>query len=174
MLSFFRYTGLSLLWPLPWWSTGQGHAGSAAMAQGPSRSAACGIFPDRGTKPCPLHRQAGSQPLLHQGSMVHFCFIYAVGSLALIYILLIKLNCFGLWCVYKATQISWKGKWRNTNGRKCFIIIKISWQAATFSQSQCFNIICLLHKYGFFCFFISLLISKHVKWLGRNLTLFKK
>ncbi|XP_073664255.1 transmembrane protease serine 13 isoform X2 [Tursiops truncatus] len=27
------------------------------MAHGPSRSAACGIFPDRGTNPCPLHRQ---------------------------------------------------------------------------------------------------------------------
>ncbi|XP_049552741.1 L-seryl-tRNA(Sec) kinase isoform X1 [Orcinus orca] len=37
---------------------GSGRAGSAAMAHGPSRSAACGIFPDRGTNPCPLHRQA--------------------------------------------------------------------------------------------------------------------
>ena len=31
-------------------------------------AAACGIFPDRGTNPCPLHRQADSQPLRHQGS----------------------------------------------------------------------------------------------------------
>ena len=62
------YTGLSLLWPLPLWSTGSGRAGSAAMAHGPSRSAACGIFPDRGTNPCPLHRQADPQPLRHQGS----------------------------------------------------------------------------------------------------------
>ncbi|XP_054938621.1 death-associated protein kinase 2 isoform X3 [Physeter macrocephalus] len=38
------------------------------MAHGPSRSTACGIFPDRGTNPCPLHRQADSQPLRHQGS----------------------------------------------------------------------------------------------------------
>ncbi|XP_060025018.1 bcl-2-like protein 11 isoform X2 [Lagenorhynchus albirostris] len=69
MLSFFlRYAGLSLLWPLPLRSTGSGRTGSAAMAHGPSRSAACGIFPDRGTKPCPLHRQADSQPLRHQGS----------------------------------------------------------------------------------------------------------
>ena len=37
-------------------------------AHGPSRSAACGIFPDRGTNPCPLYRQADSQPLRHQGS----------------------------------------------------------------------------------------------------------
>ena len=49
-------------------STGSGCAGSAAMAHGPSRSAACGILPDRGTNPCPLHRQADSQPLRHQGS----------------------------------------------------------------------------------------------------------
>ena len=63
-----RYTGLSLLWPLPLRSTGSGRTGSAAMAHGPSRSAACGIFPDRGTNPCPLHRQADSQPLCHQGS----------------------------------------------------------------------------------------------------------
>ncbi|XP_060025680.1 all-trans-retinol 13,14-reductase isoform X3 [Lagenorhynchus albirostris] len=64
-------TGLSLLWPLPLRSTGSGRAGSAAMAHGPSRSAACGIFPDRGTNPCPLHRQADSQPLRHQGSPFH-------------------------------------------------------------------------------------------------------
>ena len=35
---------------------------------GPSRSAACGIFPDQGSNPCPLHWQVDSQPLLHQGS----------------------------------------------------------------------------------------------------------
>ena len=34
----------------------------------PSCSAACGIFPDQGSNPCPLHRQADSQPLHHQGS----------------------------------------------------------------------------------------------------------
>ncbi|XP_060162416.1 uncharacterized protein [Globicephala melas] len=62
------YAGLSLSWPLSLRSTGSGRAGSAAMAQGPSCSAACGIFPDRGTNPCPLHRQADSQPLRHQGS----------------------------------------------------------------------------------------------------------
>ena len=31
-------------------------------------SAACGIFPDQGSNPCPLHWQADSQPLRHQGS----------------------------------------------------------------------------------------------------------
>ena len=67
--------GLLLLWPLPLRSTGSRHTGSAAMAPdaqaqqpGPSCSMACGIFPDWGMNPCPLHRQADSQPLHHQGS----------------------------------------------------------------------------------------------------------
>ena len=38
------------------------------MTQGLSCSAACGIFPDQGSNPCPLHWQADSQPLCHQGS----------------------------------------------------------------------------------------------------------
>ena len=38
------------------------------MAHGPSCSAACGIFLDQGSSPCPLHWQADSQPLRHQGS----------------------------------------------------------------------------------------------------------
>ena len=72
---FLRYTGLSLLWPLPLRSTVSGRAGSVAMAHGPSRSTACGIFPDRGTNPCPLHRQADCQPLRHQGSPNSFFLI---------------------------------------------------------------------------------------------------
>ena len=35
---------------------------------GPSCSTACGIFPDQVSNPCPLHWQADSQPLRHQGS----------------------------------------------------------------------------------------------------------
>ena len=49
-------------------STGSRRAGSVIVAHGPSCSAAYGIFPDRGSNPCPLHWQAGSQPLRHQGS----------------------------------------------------------------------------------------------------------
>ena len=60
--------GLSLSRPLLLWSTGSRRAGSAAVAHGPSCSAACGIFPDQGSNPCPLHWQADSQPLRHQGS----------------------------------------------------------------------------------------------------------
>ena len=38
------------------------------MAHGLSCSVACGIFPGQGSNPCPLHWQADSQPLRHQGS----------------------------------------------------------------------------------------------------------
>ena len=38
------------------------------MALGLRCSAACGIFPDQGSNPCPLHWQADPQPLRHQGS----------------------------------------------------------------------------------------------------------
>ena len=60
--------GLSLSRPLSLWSTGSRRAGSVVVAHGPSCFAACGIFPDQGSNPCPLHWQADSQPLRHQGS----------------------------------------------------------------------------------------------------------
>ena len=63
-----RCAGLSLSRPLLLRSTGSRRAGSAIVAHGPSRSAACGIFPDEGLNPRPLHWQADSQPLRHQGS----------------------------------------------------------------------------------------------------------
>ena len=43
-------------------------ADSAAVAQGLSRSATCGILPDQDSNPRPPHWQADSQPLRHQGS----------------------------------------------------------------------------------------------------------
>ena len=49
-------------------STSYRRTGSVVVAHGPSCSAACGILPDRGSNPCPLHQQADSQPLRHQGS----------------------------------------------------------------------------------------------------------
>ena len=67
--------GLSLLRPLLLWSTGSRRTGSVIVAHGPSCSAACGILPDQGSNPCPLHWQAYSQPLRHQGSPP-FCFNY--------------------------------------------------------------------------------------------------
>ena len=60
--------GLALSRPLLLRSTGSRRAGSAVVAHGPSCSPACGIFPDQGSNPCPLHWQADSQPLHHQGS----------------------------------------------------------------------------------------------------------
>ena len=63
-----RCAGLSLLQPLLLRSTSSRRAGSVVVAHGPSCSAACGIFPDQGSNPCPLHWQADSQPLRHQGS----------------------------------------------------------------------------------------------------------
>ena len=63
-----RCTGLSPSRPLLLRSTGSRHTGSVVVAHGPSRSAACGIFPDQGSNPCSLHWQADSQPLRHQGS----------------------------------------------------------------------------------------------------------
>ena len=63
-----RCAGLSLSRPLLLRSTGSRRAGSVIVAHGPSCSAACGILPDQGSNPCPLHWQADSQPLRHQGS----------------------------------------------------------------------------------------------------------
>ena len=63
-----RCAGLSLSRPLLLRSTGSRRTGSVIVAHGPSRSAACGIFPEQGSNPCPLHWQADSQPLRHQGS----------------------------------------------------------------------------------------------------------
>ena len=67
-----QWAGLSLSRPLLLRSTGSRRAGSVVVAHGPSCSAACGIFPDQGPNPCPLHWQADSQPLRHQGSPLHW------------------------------------------------------------------------------------------------------
>ena len=63
-----RCTGLSLSRPLLLRRTGSRRAGSVIVAHGFSCSAACGILPDQGSNPCPLHWQADPQPLHHQGS----------------------------------------------------------------------------------------------------------
>ena len=66
--SSLQCAGLSLSRPLLLRSTGSRRAGSVAVAHRLSCSAACGIFPDQGSNPRPLHWQADSQPLHHQGS----------------------------------------------------------------------------------------------------------
>ena len=78
-----RCVGLSLLRPLLLRSTGSRRAGSVVVAHRLSCSTACGIFPDQGSNPCPLHWQADSQPLRHQGSPIHFFFIQTTISWAL-------------------------------------------------------------------------------------------
>ena len=70
-----RCTGLSLLQPLLLWSTGSRRTGSVVVAHGPSCSTACEIFPDQGSNLCPLHWQADSQPLRHQGIPILVSFI---------------------------------------------------------------------------------------------------
>ena len=49
-----------------------------AVAHGISRSEACGISLDQGSNPCPLHWQADSHPLGHQGSLVPVNFSLSV------------------------------------------------------------------------------------------------
>ena len=71
-----RCAGLSLSWPLLLRSTGSRRTGSVVVAHGPSCSAACGILPDQGLNLCPLHWQADSQPLCHQGSPIFNLFLF--------------------------------------------------------------------------------------------------
>ena len=59
----FYCSGFSYCGP---WTPGS--VDSAAVEHGLSCSVACGIFPDQGLNPCPLHWHVDSQPLDHQGS----------------------------------------------------------------------------------------------------------
>ena len=81
--------GLSLSWPLLLWSTGSRRTGSVVVAHGPSCSTACGVFPDQCSNLCPLHWQADSQPLRHQGSPSLAAF--NIFSLNLIFVSLISM-----------------------------------------------------------------------------------
>ena len=76
--SSLQCAGLSLSWPLLLRSTGSRRAGSVVVAHGPSCSVACGIFPDQGSNPCPLHWQADCQPVRHPGSPWMWIFIAAL------------------------------------------------------------------------------------------------
>ena len=73
-----RCAGLSLSRSLLLRSTGSSRSGSVVVAHGPSCSAACGILPDQGSNPCPLHWQADSQPLRHQGSPEEWFLLFVV------------------------------------------------------------------------------------------------
>ena len=51
------------------WSIGSRCKGFSSCGAGLSCHAACGIFLDQGSKPCPLNWQADSYPLYHQGNL---------------------------------------------------------------------------------------------------------
>ena len=86
--------GLSLSRHLLLRSTSSRHAGSVVVAHVPICSTACGIFPDQGSNLCPLHWQAGSQPLRHQGSPP-LCFFLTFILFLHLYWSIIALQ----WCV---------------------------------------------------------------------------
>ena len=65
---------LSVRWLLSSQSTGARSVAPGVAARGLSCPMECGIFPVQGSKPCPLHWQADSYPLCHQGSPI---FIYS-------------------------------------------------------------------------------------------------
>ena len=98
--------GLSLSWPLLLRSTGSRHTGSVVVAHRPRCSVACGIFPDQGSNPFPLHYQADSQPLCHQGSPI----IILVFILGLTFCILIlsgtRINTFPLHTSHFTSDIS--------------------------------------------------------------------
>ena len=91
-----RCVGLSLSRPLLLQSTGSRRAGSVVVAHGPSCSAACGIFPDQGLNPCPLHWQADSQPLRHQGSPIYLTFAFKIKLQISVHSFLSKSTCIPL------------------------------------------------------------------------------
>ena len=122
-----RCAGLSLSQSLLLRSTGSRRAGSVVVAHGPSCSVACGIFPDQGSNPCPLHWQADSQPLHHQGSpsnsflresLVFYIYRFmpsanrnSFTSAFLIWMLFISFSCLLLWlglpvlCLIKVVRV---------------------------------------------------------------------
>ena len=90
-----RCAGLSPSRPLLPRSTGSRRTGSATVAHGPSRSAACGILPDQGSNLCPLHWQADSQPLRHQGSpliVILICISMMNNSIANLFMCLLAIR----------------------------------------------------------------------------------
>ena len=67
----------------------------SSCGSGLSCPAACGIFPDQGSNPCPLHWQADSQLLRHQGSPIiwFLFFILLIWCITLIHLCILKNPC---------------------------------------------------------------------------------
>ena len=64
------------------WSTGSRRTGSVVVVHRLSRPMACGIFPDQGLNPCPLHWQADALSPDHQGSPEKPVFCNLVSDMA--------------------------------------------------------------------------------------------
>ena len=64
------------------WSTGSRLTGSVVVAHRLSRPMACGIVPDQGSNPCPLHWQADALSPDHQGSPEKPVFCNLVSDMA--------------------------------------------------------------------------------------------
>ena len=110
-----RCAGHSLSRPLLLWSTGSRRAGSVVVAHRPSSSKACGIFPDQGSNPCPLHWQADSQPLRHQGSPKQALLKININKFLWdkVYILLLQIkSTFNIELRERHNRHIRKGKWR--------------------------------------------------------------
>ena len=106
-----RCAGLSSSWLLLLRSTGSRRAGSVIVAHGPSCSVACGIFLDQGSNPCPLHWQADSQPLRHQGSPITEFLMTAKYST--------------VWMLYNLFNQAWNVKYFSSCATSLFCICKM-------------------------------------------------
>ena len=65
---------------------------------------ACGIFPDQGSNPCPLHWQVDSQPLHHQGSPQDDFFISRIFNFNIAESLFFLAVPWGLWGLSSPTR----------------------------------------------------------------------
>ena len=79
------------------------HAGSVVVAHGFSCFMACGIFLDQGLNPCPLHWQANSYLLHHQGSPLITNFLIPFSTFA------------------KSTLKSWFSQWSQKLSQNFFL-----------------------------------------------------
>ena len=137
--------GFSLRWLLLLWSMGSrhtgfsscDHSGSVVVPHGLSCSVACGIFPDQGSNPCPLHWQADSQPLHHQGSHYHcrdfdHCSFVVWSEVrepdippALFFFLKVALTIWGLLCFHTNRKIFCSNSVKNAIGNLIGITLNL-------------------------------------------------
>ena len=94
--------------------------GSVAGHTGLAGPTACGIFPDQGSNPCPLHRQADSSPLDQQGSPTWNTWITYV---------------FVITCSITIFLIRWKVSWRGEFG----VHFPLSYPLQCLENSKCSN-----------------------------------